>query len=533
MKHITFAVIVINTLMAFSYPCLAIPPGEEPKLKPRITQEEIVNGTFSFEEIMSHGQRIFSTPFNVYDGLGDGPMNYQDPISPGGRPSLQGKQHGGNGLFLRLNGLDAQSCLECHSVLSSETIPATFALGGSGGIASSAFFQPVQLDSSDQQGNGFAAYNGRFINPPFVFGAGGVELLAKEMTRKLQKITKKAKSKPMQWFDLTTHGVNFGKIRWVFADDLEASATVQNSEENTNCSPVTELSEIAATSNRFIKINRKLRKKIISSSDIDGALNNFLKLDTSQVEGIDADMVIRPFGRKGNNLTTRDFDCGAMLFHFGIQPAEIVGENVDADGDGVVNEILKGEMSALAIFNTTLEPPCQEPLNGQTRLGKKLFREIGCTNCHKPIIKTTRRKLTYSLPEVPSKPFANVYHKVDLSKNPVNFPTAPNAGLYINLFSDLKRHDMGDDLEESFWGVDDPADNRLFITARLWGVADTAPYMHDGRATTLIDAIRWHGGEAQETSDNFFTSLLDHEQEAVLAFLGTLRTPGSGACVEN
>ena len=74
----------------------------------------------------------------------------------------------------------------------------------------------------------------------------------------------------------------------------------------------------------------------------------------------------------------------------------------------------------------------------------------------------------------------------------LRFRQVPDGGLRVELFSDLKRHDMGPELAESF-GSDLDA---RFITARLWGVADTAPYLHDGRAHTLRDAIMMNGGEA-------------------------------------
>ena len=56
-------------------------------------------------------------------------------------------------------------------------------------------------------------------------------------------------------------------------------------------------------------------------------------------------------------------------------------------------------------------------------------------------------------------------------------------------------------------------------------MADTAPYLHDGRATTLSEAILWHGGEA-EPARNGFDNLDDAEKISLLAFLRTLRTPG-------
>ena len=64
-------------------------------------------------------------------------------------------------------------------------------------------------------------------------------------------------------------------------------------------------------------------------------------------------LVVRPFARKGENFSMRDFDRGAMQFHFGMQPVELpdVGWFVDEDNDGVVNEVTVFEMSALHIFD--------------------------------------------------------------------------------------------------------------------------------------------------------------------------------------
>jgi CxxC motif-containing protein (DUF1111 family) len=66
--------------------------------------------------------------------------------------------------------------------------------------------------------------------------------------------------------------------------------------------------------------------------------------------------------------------------------------------------------------------------------------------------------------------------------------------------------------------------NRSFITARLWGVADTAPYLHDGRATTLTEAIEWHGGDALAARNKYF-ALSDNKKIELLTYLRSLRTP--------
>jgi CxxC motif-containing protein (DUF1111 family) len=65
---------------------------------------------------------------------------------------------------------------------------------------------------------------------------------------------------------------------------------------------------------------------------------------------------------------------------------------------------------------------------------------------------------------------------------------------------------------------------REWRTPPLWGVADTAPYLHDGRAETLKDAILWHGGEA-ESSRNAYAKLSRTDKDLVLAFLSSLRAP--------
>ena len=82
---------------------------------------------------------------------------------------------------------------------------------------------------------------------------------------------------------------------------------------------------------------------------------------------------------------------------------------------------------------------------------------------------------------------------------------------------------MGEGLAESFQGAG-AAMNTEFITAKLWGVADSAPYLHDGRALTLDEAILWHGGEAQSPRDRYH-GLSSEAQDALRSFLGTLRLP--------
>ena len=89
----------------------------------------------------------------------------------------------------------------------------------------------------------------------------------------------------------------------------------------------------------------------------------------------------------------------------------------------------------------------------------------------------------------------------------------------INLYGDLKRHDMGPGLAEAVDEVGTGAS--VFLTRTLWGVGSTAPYLHDGRASTLTEAIIEHGGEATAARDAFMTAP-SNEQADLMAFLNNL-----------
>ena len=79
--------------------------------------------------------------------------------------------------------------------------------------------------------------------------------------------------------------------------------------------------------------------------------------DTSAVEGVDADLVIRPFDWKGVLVSVRAFNRDAAHQEMGMQAVEIVGEGVDGDFDGVINEMTVGDVTALAIYNAAQPRP--------------------------------------------------------------------------------------------------------------------------------------------------------------------------------
>jgi CxxC motif-containing protein (DUF1111 family) len=108
----------------------------------------------------------------------------------------------------------------------------------------------------------------------------------------------------------------------------------------------------------------------------------------------------------------------------------------------------------------------------------------------------------------------------------------------VPAFTDLKLHDITS-------GPDDPnsealdqnapsgsaeffADNSKFITRKLWGFANSGPFMHHGKFTTIREATLAHSGEAL-TSRLGFQSLSDYDKGCVIEFLKTLQVlpPGT------
>ena len=481
----------ILTASNLAPPALAQGAGERPAHPDIPSLDELLSaldaGDVDLDDLRALGLSVFTTPFNTFDGYGDGPFDPAeiDTAAFGHRPTLQG-----NGLSLRVNGLDAQSCNECHTIVSNRTRPPTLGLGGVGGLVQNAIIMPSLIDVADsfddrvvfQAGHdpslpldfdGVADFNGRFANPPFLFGGGGVELLGKEMTADLQHLLAQARQAPEGTVTLlSTHGVDFGSITTlVDYGNVELDVEGIGPEDPTGVAP----EEV---------------------------------------------LVVRPFGRKGENFSMRDFDRGAMQFHFGIQPVEVVGEGVDEDGDGLDNEVTVAEMSVLHIFDVTNPRPRVGNIGPAAAQGFQSFLDIGCSECHRPVMKTQSRFVPLAHPEVPTDPSANVYLEIDLAD--AGFEQAPGGGVFLPLFADLKRHKMGPRLAETFERGEIANDE--FTTARLWGVADTAPYLHDGRATTLFQAIELHGGEAQSARDAFL-ALSVVERKKLVRFLRKLRAP--------
>ena len=316
-------------------------------------------------------------------------------------------------------------------------------------------------------------------------GAGFIELLAREMTADLQGIRKgavtqaRATGQPVR-ADLVSKGVRFGS--------LEAHP--------------------------------------------DGMV------DLDSVEGVDADLIVRPFSRKGVFTSLRQFTINALNIHHGMEAVERFGVrwtgSHDFSGAGVPDAITDGDVSALVAFVATLPPPTVKtelPDDWRTAAekGEKRFEELGCVSCHRQTLPLKSLVFTDPAPYDMAGTLRNgETHgviRIDLGQLAFAKTLKRNdEGEYlIPLFSDLKRHLMVDEQVNALGNelqAQRFVERDVFLTPRLWGVGSTAPYGHNGAFRMLGEIIAAHGGEARFARDAYL-ALSPDEQDTVIAFLRT------------
>lgn len=477
-----------------------------------LESEDLASGKTTFKAVFKDGRKLFHAPFNGIDGVGmrrlpsGAPFDRFSPVPAGG------------GL---ITSLSSQSCGSCHG----------FPYPSSAGLANTDLaFDP----GSDGK-------------PPFsirsttsLFGDGILQLLGEEITEALQsqrdaamEAARRAPGKPVRQ-ELRAKGVHYGAL--------------------------------------------------VATADESGKVT----LDLSGLEGVDPDLVIRPLGWKGNLADVRSFIVGPSNSVLGMQPEELVwkfpdgGANADPDGDGVTRELSVGDITAMAVYVAALETP--QPVERLVKLGmvappapaemaavekgRTLFAKAGCTGCHVPEMHLRRTVFEEPTSRGNGHYFDHVLAAKDKGYDPskpvrfdvltdANAPRAERAkdgGARILLYGDLKRHNMGRRLADaggpqpSFTSdfapltrdgkpVLIPASD--FLTAELWGVGNTGPYLHDARAGTLEEAILLHGeddppppgdpgrSEAQEARDAF-AGMSKEDRAAVVTFLRSLRTFSPG-----
>jgi CxxC motif-containing protein (DUF1111 family) len=149
----------------------------------------------------------------------------------------------------------------------------------------------------------------------------------------------------------------------------------------------------------------------------------------------------------------------------------------------------KDDIARFTDFMELLGPPPTVPLTAQAQEGKELFAQINCVACHKPTMTTGSSAVS---PALAFKP--------------------------VNLFSDLLLHNMGTLGDGITQAAARPNEMR---TAPLWGLRARGPYLHDGRASTIQEAILLHAGEAT-TIRNRFAGLSSVQQQEIIAFLNSI-----------
>lgn len=414
-------------------------------------------------EVAARGRKLFEAKFTAAEGAG----------RPGATGAIIPTRADGRGLpkFFRTAGPDSNACRGCHNDPDS---------GGAGEFVANAFvsegFSDADFDTVDAQ---FSNERGT----PALNGSGLVELLAREITADLRSQRRKG----------------------------AAQARAQGG-----------------------TLRIALRSKGISFGHLSLHSDGFM--DISELEGIDQDLVVRPFSQKGVFTSLRQFTINALNAHHGMQAVERFGKrftgSTDFDKDGVANEIGPGNVTALVVFQALLPAPLsltpQSPGHqAAIKAGGKLFGTLGCANCHMPSLPLD--SAVFSEPG-PYNPAGNLRRsdvktplkfKLDVS----GFERDSQGRVLVPVFSDFKRHVIADTARPHFANellAQRFVNRDVFLTARLWGAGDSAPYGHRGDLTTVGEAIIHHGGEAA-AAGQAFQALGQMDQRRIIAFLRSLR----------
>lgn len=217
------------------------------------------------------------------------------------------------------------------------------------------------------------------------------------------------------------------------------------------------------------------------------------------------------FGWKANVATIAHQTVGAFNGDIGITSSVFPNEDCTAaqkdclaaprGAQGKAPEIDDKTYGDVVFYQATLAPPARRtPHNPQILRGQKLFADAQCATCHRPSYVTTA------------------------SPNP-QFSSKSLNGQRIYPYTDLLLHDMGDALADG--RPDGQANGRQWKTPPLWGIGlirdvnNHNRLLHDGRARGVLEAVLWHGGEA-EASRNKVLKMKQPERDALVKFVESL-----------
>ena len=207
------------------------------------------------------------------------------------------------------------------------------------------------------------------------------------------------------------------------------------------------------------------------------------------------------FGWKANQPTLLQQVAAAYNDDMGITTSLFSTENSAGQSQltehGVTPEVNDEILEAVTFYVQTLAVPARRNVDDpQVKQGEQLFAEAQCASCHVP---TLRTGVLAGVPSVSNQT--------------------------IHPYTDLLLHDMGPDLADN--RPDFHASGREWRTPPLWGIGlvrrvnGHTNFLHDGRARDLMEAILWHGGEA-EASRQAVEEMSKTERDALIAFLESL-----------
>ena len=250
---------------------------------------------------------------------------------------------------------------------------------------------------------------------------------------------------------------------------------------------------------------------IIANSDPDDTDNDGVSGRPNVVWSVEYGIpMLGRFGHKAGSATLREQSAKAFSTDIGISSplfpdpwgdctAVQTGcrEAPHGDRDGRDHEIDGEGLDLVTFYSRNLGVPARRNVDDpQVLFGKGVFHEIGCASCHKPAF------VTHRLKDRPEQSFQLIWP-----------------------YTDMLLHDMGPGLADN--RPESVATGSEWRTAPLWGIGLTervsghTSFLHDGRARSLLEAVLWHGGEAQGHRDAV-VELAPEERAALIAFLESL-----------
>lgn len=244
---------------------------------------------------------------------------------------------------------------------------------------------------------------------------------------------------------------------------------------------------------------------LLANEDVEDRDGNGISGRVNRVWDIEKQItVIGRFGWKAGQPNLKQQSAGAFQGDMGITSSlfpddnctpsqKACKENYQKEGVDVSDSIL----DKVVFYSRNLAVPLrQDSMNKEILKGKKLFADVLCTGCHIPKFVT-----------------ANLKTHPEQSRQKI-WP-----------YSDFLLHDMGEGLADN--RPEFLADGREWRTPPLWGIGKTkmvhekATFLHDGRARTIMEAILWHGGEA-EAAKKKVLAMDTQQRKLLLKFIRSL-----------